>query len=363
MIFTIVNIILCSAITILCFTSNRGRHTFYLGFIFCILSFQRISSLEAAKPMLAHASMVWLPETLLLLIPPLLVCFVRSVLGFTNHLYTKYLLIPSGVYAKAFSYFYVAGYVKSESFHKSSLFYGGASEAILYNFVTAVWLLVWIHTYRQSIRHSSFYWLQGLLLFIMVYAMSDAAKLGAAYLSRVLSAQWVTDGAMVVFFVALLINGLKILITPIQISSKEEKMWEVSAVDMPLQVPAKKELCPKLREEYAHRIREVLEVKKIYLNPKVTLSHLAKNIDMSPHDLSYVVNNEWNFNFNELINSYRVDEAKKLLQDEKYDTATMFAIAIDSGFNSESSFYTVFKKATGKSPKRYRDALKFASEL
>ena len=363
MIFTIVNIVLCSVIAILCFTSDRGKHTFYLGFIFCILCFQRTASLDATKPMLSHASVVWLPETLFLLVPPLLVHFVRSVSGFSNYLYAKYLLIPSGVYAKAFSYFYVVGYVKSESFHKSGLFYGGASVGILYNFVIAVWLLVWIHTYRQSIRHSSFYWLQGLLLFIIVYAMSGAATLGAAYLNRVLSVQWLIDGAMVVFFAALLINGLKILTTPIQISVKEEKMWEASVADMPLQVPTKKELCPKLREEYAHRIREALEVKKNYLNPKVTLSHLAKNIDMSPHDLSYVVNNEWELNFNELINSYRVNEAKKLLQDEKYDTATMFAIAIDSGFNSESSFYTVFKKATGKSPKRYRDALKSVSQL
>jgi YesN/AraC family two-component response regulator len=132
---------------------------------------------------------------------------------------------------------------------------------------------------------------------------------------------------------------------------------------MSLQVTTKKELDPKLKEEYTNRIKEVLEVKKVYLNSKVTLSQLAKSVDMSPHDLSYVVNNEWDLNFNELLNSYRVNEAKKLLQDERYDVATMFAIAIDSGFNSESSFYTVFKKMTGKSPKRYRDAVKSASEL
>jgi len=363
MIFTIFNIFLCFGIAILCFASNRGKHTFYLGLIFCILCFQRTASLDPAKPLLAHASVVWLPETLFLLIPPLLVSFVRSVSGFANHIYTKSLLIPSVMYAKAFSYFYVAGYVKSESFHNSGLFYGGASEAVLYNFVTAAWLLVWIHKYRHAIRSSSFYWLQGLLLFVIVYSMAGTATLGAAYLNRVLSVEWLIDGIMFVFFAALAINGLRILLTPIQIFSKEEKTGEVSVVDMSLQLTAKKELCPKLKEEYANRIREVLEVKKIYLNPKVTLSHLAKNIDMSPHDLSYVVNNEWNLNFNELINSYRVNEAKKLLQDERYDSATMFAIAIDSGFNSESSFYTVFKKVTGKSPKRYRDAVKSTSEL
>lgn len=363
MIFTIINILLCSGLALLCFISNRGRHTFYLGFIFCIFTFRQFVSLESVKSVVNHAYVLWMPETFLLLAPPLLVAFSRSISGFSNHLYTKWLLIPSGMYLKIFSYFYVAGYVKPESFHKSGLFYAGAFEAVIYCFVTAVWLFVWIHKYRHLIQHSSFIWLQGLLLFVIVYTSAEAAALGASYLDRVMAVQWFIDGTMLFFFGALLVNGLNVLITPIQIKTKEEKTWEVSVADMSLQVTTKKELDPKLKEEYTNRIKEVLEVKKVYLNSKVTLSQLAKSVDMSPHDLSYVVNNEWDLNFNELLNSYRVNEAKKLLQDDRYDSATMFAIAIDSGFNSESSFYTVFKKMTGKSPKRYRDAVKSASEL
>jgi len=84
---------------------------------------------------------------------------------------------------------------------------------------------------------------------------------------------------------------------------------------------------------------------------------------MNPHHLSYIINREWELNFNELLNVYRVNKAKQLLLSPTNETATMFAIAIDSGFNSESSFYTVFKKITGLSPKKFKDSIKSTSEL
>jgi hypothetical protein len=263
MIFTFITIFLCCGLALLCFTSNRGRHTFYLGFIFCIFSFRQVVSLPLVGSVMTHASVVWMPQTLLLLVPPLLVAFARSVSGFSNHLYTKWLLLPSVMYLKVFSYFYVAGFVKPETFHKSGLFYAGAFDAVIYSFVTAVWLLVWIHKYRHPVQPSSFNWIQGLLLFIIVYSTAEAAALGASYLGRVMAVQWFINGIMLVFFGALLINGLKKLITPIEIFAKEEKTWKVSVVDMSLQVTTKKELDPKLRAEYADCIKEILEVKKV----------------------------------------------------------------------------------------------------
>lgn len=358
MIFTIVNILLCFSLAFLCFVSKQGKHTYYLGFFFCIVSIYQLFSLPTTKYLLAYAPILWVPETLMLLTPPLLVCYVRSMSGFANHLYTKCLLIPSGLYLKVFSYFYVAGYVTKESFHKSGLFYGGVLGSVIFSCMVAIWILAWIHKYRHLFQSSSFYWMQGLLVFVMAYPILSHFYNIESGVSKQL-----IDVIIFIFFATLLIIGLRLLLTKTIMPIKEEKLWDVSIADTSLQVTSKKELCPKLREAYANRIKEALEVKKIYLSSKITLSQVAKSVDMSPHDLSYVINNEWNLNFNELLNTYRVNEAKQLLQDEKYDNATMFAIAIDAGFNSESSFYTVFKKTTGKSPKRYRDTIKSTSEL
>jgi AraC-like DNA-binding protein len=311
---------------------------------------------------MAFTPLLWIPETFYLLIPPLLVCFVRSGAGFSNHIYTKCLLIPSGMYLKAFSYFAVAGLVKVATFRQSFLFGVGTWGVALYTTATVVWLLSWIQKYRHLIQFATFRRIQGLLIFVAVFS---TARIVAEFynVGNSILISWCLGASLFSFLSVLLVKGLRFLIVPAKVTVKEERTWDVSIADMSLQVTTKKELCPKLREVYAHRIKEALEVKKVYLNAKITLSQLAKCIDMSPHELSYVVNNEWNLNFNELINSYRVKEAQQLLKDDKYDTATMFAIAIDSGFNSESSFYTVFKKVTGRSPKRYREAIKSTSEL
>ncbi|MEO1097269.1 MAG: helix-turn-helix domain-containing protein, partial [Bacteroidota bacterium] len=59
-------------------------------------------------------------------------------------------------------------------------------------------------------------------------------------------------------------------------------------------------------------------------------------------------------NFNSYINTYRIQEASRLLQDETNGHLTIAAIAFEIGFNSISSFNTAFKKQIGQTPQAYR---------
>ena len=59
-------------------------------------------------------------------------------------------------------------------------------------------------------------------------------------------------------------------------------------------------------------------------------------------------------NFKSYINEYRVDEAKRLLDEDKYLVRTIDAIAGETGFTNRSSFYRVFKRSQGISPSDYR---------
>jgi hypothetical protein len=249
----------------------------------------QLFSLPTVKHLFAYAPIFWVPETLMLLVPPVLVCYVRSMSGFVNHLYTKCLLIPSGLYLKVFSYFYVAGYVSTESFYKSGLFYGGVLGFVIFTCIVVAWILVWISKYRHLSQPFSFYGTYGLFTFVLVYSILTGVS-HFYNIERGGLIQQLIDLTVCVFLAMLLISGLRLLPTKTIIYIKEEKSWEVSIADMSLQVTSKKELCPKLREVYVNRIREELEVKKIYLGSKVKLSQLAKSTDMSPHDLSYVIN-------------------------------------------------------------------------
>jgi AraC-like DNA-binding protein len=59
-------------------------------------------------------------------------------------------------------------------------------------------------------------------------------------------------------------------------------------------------------------------------------------------------------NFSDFINYYRVEEAKKLLQDPRGAQKKIIVLAFDVGFNTKVAFYNVFKKFTGMTPAQYR---------
>jgi AraC-like DNA-binding protein len=117
-------------------------------------------------------------------------------------------------------------------------------------------------------------------------------------------------------------------------------------------------IIPKRNTEGSNETKEVLlkamEVEKLYLTPDLTLAMLAHQLNLSPKNISQILNHELKKNFHDFINAYRVEEVKKRLLSSEYDHLTLLALALDSGFNSKSSFNRIFMKATGMSPKEYK---------
>ncbi|MEM9832358.1 MAG: helix-turn-helix domain-containing protein [Bacteroidota bacterium] len=107
-------------------------------------------------------------------------------------------------------------------------------------------------------------------------------------------------------------------------------------------------------DKIKRKVEEALEKDEEYLNPQLSASELAKKIGTSQSDLSYVINSGFRKNFRELINDYRVKEAKSKLIDPSCSHLSVVGIAFEAGFNSEASFYRIFKKATGMSPAEYQ---------
>lgn len=66
-------------------------------------------------------------------------------------------------------------------------------------------------------------------------------------------------------------------------------------------------------------------------------------------------------NFYDLVNSYRVEEAKRLLLDPKNSNYTILSVGFEAGFNSKTTFNTVFKKFTGLSPTEFKERKKIAT--
>jgi AraC-like DNA-binding protein len=118
---------------------------------------------------------------------------------------------------------------------------------------------------------------------------------------------------------------------------------------------------PRLTAEERRKIRKLLEDyflrEKPYLNSELTIGDVSDKLKLSRHTLTEVLNMEIGKNFYQFVNEYRIDEVKKLLIDKRYANYAIDAIGFECGFNSKSSFYAVFKKATGMTPARYKNAL------
>ncbi|RQO33745.1 DNA-binding protein [Chryseobacterium sp. KBW03] len=108
----------------------------------------------------------------------------------------------------------------------------------------------------------------------------------------------------------------------------------------------------KLVKEIQEKINILFETKKIYTNPDLTLSILAKELNVRPQLLSQFINDNLNKSFTQFINEYRIDEAKRLLKESTQ--LKIDAVGFESGFNSSSTFYSSFKKITGTTPSNYQ---------
>ncbi|MFD1615219.1 helix-turn-helix domain-containing protein [Gelatiniphilus marinus] len=93
---------------------------------------------------------------------------------------------------------------------------------------------------------------------------------------------------------------------------------------------------------------------KRYLDPLFSLDDLATETNISSSYASKLINNYSGYSFPDYINRLRVEYAKQLLSDEQYNKYTMVALAIESGFNSKSVFYSAFKKFTGQTPTEFK---------
>lgn len=91
-----------------------------------------------------------------------------------------------------------------------------------------------------------------------------------------------------------------------------------------------------------------------WLDPDLTLSNLAEQLGLNAAQLSYLVNTGFEQNFNDFVNTYRVEEVKRKLALPDFQHLSLLGIAFESGFNSKATFNRAFKKLTGHAPSQYK---------
>jgi len=108
------------------------------------------------------------------------------------------------------------------------------------------------------------------------------------------------------------------------------------------------------RGETAKLVLNYMQAHKPYLEPELSLEQLASRLMLKPRLLSQAINEILGQSFYDFINRHRIEEARRLLTNPKDEKITISEVLYEVGFNSKSSFYTLFKKYTGLTPSEFR---------
>ncbi len=196
-----------------------------------------------------------------------------------------------------------------------------------------------IKNFYSSVEKINLSWLKLIFwFFIVLYAISlfdDLVHIAGGNSNLII--QFLLNCSFLGFAVMLIFKGLSLSVEPVK--GEEVKTRPVGLDDT-------------LLTTYTNRLQHYMQHEKPYLYPAITLQDLADKLSIPPRNLSYLLNNYIKQNFFDYINSYRIEEAKQILQ-KKNRPKTVLEVLYSVGFNSKSVFNTAFKKNTGMTPTEF----------
>ena len=110
----------------------------------------------------------------------------------------------------------------------------------------------------------------------------------------------------------------------------------------------------KLTDTAIQKVQQGMEIQKLFLKQNLNIDEFSKRINLPVKEVSAVINKHYGTNFFEFMNSYRVEEAKRLLSDGQHADMTVMDVLLHAGFNSKSAFHRFFNRLVGMSPTEYR---------
>lgn len=119
----------------------------------------------------------------------------------------------------------------------------------------------------------------------------------------------------------------------------------------------KSPLTVELKKYYLNLLLKYMEENKPYMNSTITIGYLSNGIGIKLNYLSQIINELLNKNFYEFINDYRIKAAIEMMSNQKYKKKSIENILYEVGYNSRSTFFSIFKAKTGMTPKIFRKKL------
>ncbi|REC73960.1 AraC family transcriptional regulator [Chryseobacterium rhizosphaerae] len=264
------------------------------------------------------------------LIGPLLYFFVKSILQNLNYSFAKYSLIFILITISVFGFIFP--YKENPEIWRRIIYYSINIQWFIFivlSIYEARSIFRKLVTHRNQISYQET-WILSIVCGVFAIWLSYSLSRYTSYISGALTFSFS-------FYISFLLIYYAKNKTSISVISKEKYINKIDE---------------KLVKEIQEKINLLFETRKIYTNPDLTLSILAKELNIRPQLLSQFINDNLNKSFAQFINEYRIEEAKRLLKESAQ--LKIDAVGFESGFNSSSTFYSSFKKITGMTPSNYQ---------
>ncbi|WP_157591321.1 helix-turn-helix domain-containing protein [Permianibacter aggregans] len=126
--------------------------------------------------------------------------------------------------------------------------------------------------------------------------------------------------------------------------------------------PSRPELAESEVNASFQQLQALMQSEQLFTEPDLNLNDIAERLGLTALEASKMIKDGSGKNFRGYVNDFRIEAVKQKLNDADYAKVSILAIAMESGFNSESSFYRVFKAATGLSPTAFRERAEHSSD-
>jgi AraC-like DNA-binding protein len=182
----------------------------------------------------------------------------------------------------------------------------------------------------------------------LVFTIGDEYFLTSEYIKQIT--------CMILIYLVILVTTFGCLeqapITDEDIDISEELESELAGSTLSIQESEEFEEYEKIVDSIIKRVKK----DSLYLDADLKLNTLSVVSEIPSYQISRSINFILSKNFNEFINDFRIAEAKRKLSSSEFENITILAVALESGFNSKSSFNAQFKKRENITPNEYRSA-------
>ena len=261
----------------------------------------------------------------------ILILFLRTLItsgliSVDENVFEKYISIPVFIY----SYAYLFSSIKViRNFHETIVL--TRSNFDLYN-------LTWLKV--EIVLLGVFFGAIG------IESLSLFVDFGGLYVYTIMLAFF----SLLLFINILTFKSLKLPLMPEGITKDEGSVLNAEKIKY-----ERSSITNDISKKHYVELTDLMEAEKPFKAYMISLAQLSKMLGLTSAEVSQIINENSGMNFNDFINEYRVEEAKKLFLHS--NDLLIKEIMYDSGFRSTSTFNSAFKKFTGMSPSKFRKSL------